>query len=221
MEFLTFIGSLIVTRGETVFVEHPSYDRAITAMKRIGANVIGIPLEKDGVNVEILKGQLKRSLPKIFYAIPDFQNPSGVTTSLEKRREIIRLAQEYGFFIIEDSPYRFLRYKGEDIATFLELMPDHVIHISSFSKILSPGMRVGFLIIPTNLAPEFHKWSEDTYIHPVLPTEGIVNEYCRRGLLDPNIERLKALYRPRMEAMLKALGENLKELNGSNQGVVF
>jgi DNA-binding transcriptional MocR family regulator len=100
-------------------------------------------------------------------------------------------------------------------------MPDHVIHISSFSKILSPGMRVGFLIIPTNLAPEFHKWSEDTYIHPVLPTEGIVNEYCRRGLLDPNIERLKALYRPRMEAMLKALGENLKELNGSNQGVVF
>lgn len=210
MEFLTFIGALMVNKGDTVYLEYPSYDRAITAMKRIGANVVGIPLEPDGVNIESLKKELKSSVPRLFYIIPDFQNPSGVTTSLEKRKEIAHLAQQYGFLVIEDGPYRYLRYRGEDIPTLKELIPDKVIHISSFSKILSPGLRIGFLMGPADLMPKFHKWSEDTYIHPALPTEGIAYEYCRRGLLDPNIERLKTLYRPRMEAMLEALDRNLK-----------
>ena len=209
MEFFTFVGSLLVNRGETVYVEYPSYDRAITAMKRIGARVIGIRLERDGVDIQALKKELKKSPPKIFYLIPDFQNPSGVTTSFEKRNELIRLAQEYGFYIIEDSPYRYLRYRGEEISSLRELFPERVIHISSFSKILSPGIRIGFLLLPPDLAPRFHKWSEDTYIHPALPTAGIAYEYCRRGLLDENIERLKGLYLPRMDAMLKALKENL------------
>jgi 2-aminoadipate transaminase len=210
MEFFTFVAAVMVRAGDTVYLEKPSYDRAITAMKRIGAHVVGIPLEKDGVDIGALKQELKRAVPKVFYIIPDFQNPSGVTTSHEKRKEIARLAEEHGFYIVEDSPYRYLRYRGKDIPTFRELLPDHVLQISSFSKIMSPGIRIGFLIMPTDLAPRFHKWSEDTYIHPVLPTEGIVNEYCRRGLLDPNIERLKGIYRPRMETMLRALKENLK-----------
>ena len=90
-----------------------------------------------------------------------------------------------------------------------ELLPEKVLHISSFSKILSPGIRVGFLIGPPDIMPKFHKWSEDTYIHPSLVTEGIVYEYCRRGLLDPNIERLKELYRPRLESVLDALERRL------------
>jgi len=210
MELLTFIGELMVNKGDTVYLEYPSYDRAITAMRRMNGNVVGIPLEPDGVNIERLKRELENSVPKLFYIIPDFQNPSGVTTSLEKRKEITRLAQKHGFLVIEDGPYRRLRYSGEDIPTLRELMPERVIHISSFSKILSPGIRVGFLIGPTDLMPKLHKWSEDTYIHPALPTEGIAYEYCRRGLLDPNIERLKTLYRPRMEAMLEALDKHLK-----------
>jgi DNA-binding transcriptional MocR family regulator len=209
MEFFTFVGSLLVNPGETVYVESPSYDRAITAMRRIGAKVEGIPLEKDGADIEALKRSLKKSPPKIFYLIPDFQNPSGVTTSLEKRREIARLAGEFGFLIIEDSPYRCLRYRGEEVPSFREILPERVIHISSFSKILSPGMRIGFILIPEDLAHRFHKWSEDTYIHPALPTAGIAYEYCRRGLLDPNIERLKGIYLPRMDAMLKALRAHL------------
>lgn len=211
MEFLTFIGELMVNKGDTVYVEYPSYDRAITAMKRVGANVVGIPLESDGINIERLKKELESSVPKLFYIIPDFQNPSGVTTSLEKRKEIAHLAQEHSFFVIEDSPYRRLRYRGEDIPPLRKLIPDKVIHVSSFSKIFSPGLRIGFLIGPTDLMPELHKWSEDTYIHPALPTEGIAYEYCRRGLLDPNIERLKTLYRPRMEAMLEVLEKYLKD----------
>ena len=84
MEFFSFIGALLVRKGETVYLESPSYDRAITAMKRIGARVVGIPLEPDGIDTEALKDELKKGAPKLFYIIPDFQNPSGVTTSLER-----------------------------------------------------------------------------------------------------------------------------------------
>jgi len=210
MEFFTFIGSVMVNPGDTVYLEYPSYDRAITAMRRIGADLRGIPLEPDGVDMEALKKELKKRPPKVFYIIPDFQNPSGVTASLEKRKELVRLAGEYDFTLIEDSPYRFLRYRGEELPTLRELFPEKVLHICSFSKILSPGMRVGFLIGPKDMMPRFHKWSEDTYIHPTLVTEGITYEYCRRGLLDPNIDRLKALYRPRLEAMLSALEKHLE-----------
>ena len=210
MEFFTFIASLMVRPGDTVYVESPSYDRAITAMRRAGANVVGIRLEKDGVDLDVLRADLKKSVPKVFYVIVDFQNPSGVTTSLEKRKELVRLAQEHRFYLLEDSPYRALRYYGKDIPTLRDLDADRVIHISSFSKTLSPGMRIGYLILPKELAPRFHKWSEDTYIHPVLPTEGMVSEYCRRGLLEPNIEKLKNLYRPRLDAMIKALRQYLQ-----------
>ena len=210
MEFFTFVASLMVNPGDTVYVESPTYDRAITAMRRVGAQVTGIALGKDGVDIDLLKIHLKRAVPKVFYIIADFQNPSGVTTCYEKRLEIVHLAEEYGFYVIEDSPYRLLRYFGTDIPTLRDLMSERVIHISSFSKTLSPGMRIGYIILPLDLAPQFHKWSEDTYIHPVLPTEGIVNEYCRRGLLEPNVEKLKTLYRPRLDAMLGALRRHLK-----------
>ena len=205
MEFLTFAAGLFLEKGDRVFLENPSYDRAITAMKRVGADVVGIPLEPDGIDMAAFEAALNKMPPKLFYIVPDFQNPSGVTTGVAKRKRIAELAEAHGFLILEDAPYRFLRYRGEDPPTFKELAPDNTIHISSFSKIMSPGVRVGVLIGPPDIMPKLHKWSEDTYIHPALVTEGIVYEYCRRGLLAPNIEKLKALYHPRMDCMLQML----------------
>jgi 2-aminoadipate transaminase len=209
MEFLTFAAALFVEKGDTVFLENPSYDRAITAMKRAGADVVGIPLESDGINLTAFETALQKNVPKLFYIVPEFQNPAGVTTAVEKRMRIAQLAREYGFLIVEDAPYRFLRYRGENPPTFLELAPEKTLHISSFSKIMSPGVRVGFLIGPQDIMPKLHQWSEDTYIHPALVTEGIVYEYCRRGLLEPNIESLKSLYAPRMACMLQMLDQHL------------
>ena len=209
MEFLSFCTSLFVAKGDSVFLENPSYDRAITAMKRAGAEVVGIPLEADGIDLEAFEAALLNNVPKLFYIVPEFQNPAGVTTSVEKRKRIAELAREYGFLIVEDAPYRFLRYQGDPPPAFLELVPEKTLHISSFSKIMSPGVRVGFLIGPKDVMPKLHKWSEDTYIHPALVTEGIVYEYCRRGLLEPNIESLKSLYAPRMACMLQMLDKHL------------
>jgi 2-aminoadipate transaminase len=213
MEFLTFCAALFMEKGDPVFLENPSYDRAITAMRRAGADVVGIPLEPDGVDLAAFEAALQKSAPKLFYIVPDFQNPAGVTTSPEKRKRIAQLAREYDFLIVEDAPYRFLRYQGQNPPTFLALVPEKTLHISSFSKIMSPGVRVGFLIGPKNIMPQLHQWSEDTYIHPALVTEGIVYEYCRRGLLEPNIESLKSLYAPRMACMLQMLDRHLPEVD--------
>jgi DNA-binding transcriptional MocR family regulator len=210
MEFCTFLAAALVTPGDVVFVERPSYDRAITAFRRAGAEVRGIPLRPDGVDLEALEAELKHTKPRLFYLIPDFQNPSGATAGAVQRSAVAGLARRHGFLCIEDAPYRPLRYRGTELPTIWEQASEQVCHVSSFSKTLSPGLRVGYMILPASLAPRILKWSEDTYIHPVLPAEGIVFEYCRRGLLEPNIARLKSLYRPRLDAILAALQRHMK-----------
>jgi 2-aminoadipate transaminase len=203
------ISARLVSPGATVFTEQPSYDRAITTFRRRGARVIGIPLEEDGVSVERLEAALRREVPAFLYLVPDFQNPAGATLSLQKRRRVIELASEYGFFVIEDVPYRKLRYRGEDPPLLRDIEPSRVITLSSFSKLLSPGIRVGFMIAASELIGGVTKLGEDTYLSPVLPTQAAVAEYLRRGLLEPNIERLKDLYRPRWQAMADAVRREL------------
>ena len=111
------LSALLVRPGDVVYVEQPSYDRAIKTFRRRGARVIGIPLELDGINIAKLEQALERHVPKFIYIIPDFQNPAGVTTSAAKRQALVDLAQRYGFWLVEDVPYRTLRYAGESTAT--------------------------------------------------------------------------------------------------------
>jgi 2-aminoadipate transaminase len=203
------LSARLISPGMAVFTEQPSYDRAIITFRRRGARVIGIPLEEDGVSVERLEVALRREVPAFLYLVPDFQNPAGATLSLQKRRRVIELASEYGFPIIEDVPYRKLRYRGEDLPLLRDIDPSRVITLSSFSKLLSPGIRVGFMIAPPDLVGAVTKLGEDTYLSPVLPTQAAVAEYLRRGLLEPNVERLRALYRPRWKAMAYAVRREL------------
>jgi len=204
------VSAQLVSPGMAVFTEQPSYDRAITTFRRRGARVIGIPLEEDGISVERLEAALRREIPAFLYLVPDFQNPAGATLSLEKRRRVVELASEYGFFVIEDVPYRKLRYRGEDLPLLRDVDPSRVITMSSFSKLLSPGIRVGFMIATADLIGAVTKLGEDTYLAPVLPTQAAVAEFLRRGLLDANIDRLKELYRPRWRAMTGAVRRELK-----------
>jgi DNA-binding transcriptional MocR family regulator len=203
------VSAQLIGPGMAVFTEQPSYDRAITTFRRRGARVIGIPLEEDGVSVERLEAALRREVPAFLYFVPDFQNPAGATLSLEKRRRVVELASEYGLWVIEDVPYRKLRYRGEDLPLLRDIDPSCVITMSSFSKLLSPGIRVGFIIGPADLIGTVTKLGEDTYLSPVLPTQAAVAEYLRRGLLEPNVERLKGLYRPRWQAMADAVRREL------------
>src|SRR5205823_3602349 len=111
------------------------------------------------------------------YLVPDFQNPAGTTLSLEKRRAIVELANRHDFWVVEDVPYRKLRYRGEDVPMLREIDPRRVVTMSSFSKLLSPGIRVGFAVAPSDLIAALTRLGEDTYLSPVLPTQAAVAEY--------------------------------------------
>jgi len=211
LQLLAFLAEAILSPGDTVIVERPSYDRAINIFRRAGLNVVGVPLEEDGVDLAALKEIVCRCVPRLFYVIPDFQNPTGVTISLAKREAVSELASKYNFLIVEDIPYRRLRYFGEDVPTFRDLVPERVVELSSFSKVLSPGIRVGWLVGPADLVQRIGKIAEDTYITPNMLGQGIAYEFLRRGWLTQNVERLKTLYRPRLQAMLEALERFLPE----------
>ena len=211
LEVFGYITQMLLSPGQRAFVESPSYDRAITLLRRAGAELVGIPLEKDGVNLEVLEAELEQGAPGLMYIIADFQNPMGVTTSLEKRQRLVALAQEYDFWVVEDAPYRKLRYWGEDIPSMWSMAPERVLYMSSFSKILAPGLRLGYVVGPAETIAALRKWAEDSHIGPVLPTQGMVYEYCRRGLLEPNIEHLKQVYRPRLKAILAALDRHIPQ----------
>jgi DNA-binding transcriptional MocR family regulator len=209
LQILEFLSTHLLRPGDSVFVEQPTYDRTISTFRRHQANVIGIPLHDDGPDIAFLADQLRTVTPKFFYMIPDFQNPSGVTVSLAKRQEIVRLAEEHSFWIVEDAPYRPLRYKGTDAPSMRSLHPGGVMHMSSFTKLMSPGLRVGYLVASRDMLKSLAPIVADTYVCPGLLAEGIVYEFCRRGWLEPNIEKLRQLYRPKLEATLGALREHL------------
>jgi 2-aminoadipate transaminase len=215
LEVFAFITHTLSPPGARVFVESPSYDRAIILLRRAGVELVGIPLEDDGLNLSVLKQELEKGAPALMYLIVDFQNPTGETTSLEKRQRLATLAEEHGFWIVEDAPYRELRYWGQDLPSLRSLAPGRVLHMSSFSKVLAPGLRVGYLVGPAEVVAALAQWAVDSYISPVGPTQGTIYEYCRRGLFDPNLERLKGLYRPRLQALLSALERHLPQTTWS------
>jgi DNA-binding transcriptional MocR family regulator len=205
LQLIDFLCLHLLEDGDVVFTEAPSYDRTITLLRRHHAKVVGIPIEADGPNIEALERALAKHVPKFFYIIPDFQNPAGATCSGAKRRHIAELAGRHGFLLVEDAPYRLLRYRGDEEPTLYELAPDHTVHMSSFTKLIAPGVRTGFMIGETALIMALAKVAEDTYISPGYVAQGITFEWCRRGLLLPQIERLKKLYAPRLEACLAGL----------------
>ncbi len=213
LQLADFCARLLIEQGTPVYVEEPSYDRALTIYRRAKAHVVGFPLQEDGPDVDAVAARLASGdRPVLFYVIPDFQNPSGSVLSLEKRRRLASLAQHYGFWIIEDVPYRRLRYRGAPLPSLLELAPDRVLQMSSYSKLISPGLRVGYMILPDALAPRLTKMAEDTYINSSYLNQAIVYEFIRRGWLEPNIARLCEMYRPRLDAMLAALATHMDGL---------
>jgi 2-aminoadipate transaminase len=211
LQLLDLLCMDLLKPGDRVFTESPTYDRTLTLLRRHGAQVVGIPLHADGPDLDRLEAEIARARPKLLYTIPDFQNPSGATCSGPKRRRIAELAEQHDFLIVEDAPYRQLRYRGAEERSLHSLAPGRTIQMSSFSKLIGPGARVGFLIGPADLLKRIAKLAEDTYICPNNLAHGVAYEWCRRGLLPLQIERLRALYAPRLEACLAALARHLPD----------
>lgn len=211
LQIIEFLCYHLLYPGDVVFTEAPTYDRTLTLLHRHQARVVGIPLEADGPNIDALEAALAQHTPKFFYIIPDFQNPAGATCSREKRDRLVELAEKHDFWLLEDAPYRPLRFWGEEQPSLFDLNPERTLHMLSFSKLIGPGPRVGILYGPAAKLQRVAKIAEDTYITPSLLAQGIIYEYCRAGKLPAQIQKLKNLYSPRLQACLDALDKHLPQ----------
>ncbi len=207
---LDMVGKLFIDRGDFIIVENPSYLGGLSAFRAYGAKMIGVDLEDDGINIAQFEEKLKKIYKegkkvKFFYTIPDFQNPAGVCTSLSKRKKIIEIANKYDFMIIEDAPYKELRYENEDLPYLYELDPSgRVITLFTFSKIYCPGLRLGWIIAHPKIIDKLViiKQAVDLCTAPF--NQIITAEYMERGLLEGRIEKNIELYSKRKNLMLQA-----------------
>ena len=204
---------LLAGESKRVLVEAPTYDRPLKILARLGADVEGIPMDEDGLELDALEQALAGGpQPAFLYTIPTFQNPSGRTLSLERRRRLVALAAERELLIVEDDPYGLVRFEGAPLPSLLELAePGRVVYSSSFSKTVAPGLRVGYLVLPPELAAAVEAIAVSTYVSPAIFTQAIVWEFLRRGLLERNVERVSGLLRERRDAMIGALERDFPE----------
>ena len=198
--------------GDRVVVEQPTYDRTLLMLQRLGVELVPVPLEADGIDVEAMETALADGPVKLAHVIPNFHNPAGCTLSAEKRVRLVELAAEHGFWLFEDDPYRELPFEGEALETMLSLdKAGRVVHASSFSKTVSPGVRVGYLAGPGEEIAKLAKRANETYISPNMLAEAVVLELCRSGALDRNIEFVRGALRDRCDALVEALREQIPE----------
>jgi DNA-binding transcriptional MocR family regulator len=198
-----------LARGKTVFVEYPTYDRAIKILLESGGAVVAVTMDGEGIVPAELENQTRQNPNGAFlYTIPTFQNPTGQTLSEPRRREIVALAEQQNLLLFEDDPYGLIRFEGEALPALFDLTEKRSIYSSSFSKTVAPGLRVGWFILPEQLAADLTEAATSSYITPVLLAQATVHEFITRGLFEPNLQRVNGLLKARRDAMLAALGKH-------------
>ena len=211
--FLFLARRLVTAERPRVVVEAPTYDRPLKILTRLGAEIVPLEMDDEGLVPEAVEEALDAGeAPAFLYTIPTFQNPSGRTLSLERRRRLAELARERELLVLEDDPYGLVRYEGEPLPSVFGLADgEHVAYASSFSKTVAPGLRVGWFVLPPKLAAEIEALAVSTYISPPYPTQATILEFLRRGTFEPNLERVNGLLRERRDAMLEGLARELPE----------
>jgi 2-aminoadipate transaminase len=213
LQSFNFVMRRFVERGVRVFVEAPCYDRSLNILRRLGAEVEEIPLCEEGLDVDALDKALGEVAgPSLVYTIPTFQNPSGRTLSEESRRRLLELAREHGAVIFEDDPYGLLRFEGAGLPRLFELAEgENVIFLSSFSKTVAPGIRVGYVLLPEELVAPVEALILENYVSPVVFVQAALYEFLRRGRFDPNVEEIRRGLQAKRDAMLAALEHEMPE----------
>jgi 2-aminoadipate transaminase len=215
---LDFIGRLFLNRGDYIVVESPTYVGALQAWNAYGAQYIPVRADEDGMIVDELEAALRIG-PKFIYILPNFQNPSGYTLSLERRQKLVELADRYGVPIIEDDPYGQLRYEGEHIPSIVSLDSEYrglnggghysgnVIYISTFSKLLAPGLRLAWVIAPPEVIRKLVMTKQAADLHTSSFNQYVAYEVAKGGLLDEHVKLIRAVYKERRDVMFEMMEE--------------
>ena len=208
LQSLSLLAGLLVDPGARVLVEAPTYDRALHIIARHQGEPVPTPMDGEGLDPDTLELDGAAFL----YTIPTFQNPSGRTLTLDRRRRLAELAQAGSVLIVEDDPYSLVRYEGERQPSIYELAEgEGVVYSFSFSKIAAPGLRVGYLIGPADLIARIEALAVQTYLTPALLPQATAHEFVSRGLLEPNLAKVISLLRERRDAMRDALEQEMPE----------
>ncbi len=218
---LDLVAKLLINRGDRILVESPTYLGALQAFDLMGAEYVTVPIDDHGLNTDYLDAAL-RSGPKFMYILPNFQNPAGVTLSEDRRRELVLLSDKYGIPIIEDDPYGQLRYEGEHKTPLVvldrtNLQRDNgytlgnVIYLSTFSKLLAPGMRLGWIVAPPDVIARLVQIKQSSDLHTSTFVQMVTYEVARDGFLDEHVKVIRKCYSERKDAMLRALTDYFPE----------
>jgi 2-aminoadipate transaminase len=214
---LDFLGRLFINRGDYIVVESPTYLGALQAWNAYGAQYIPVRSDQDGMIVDELEAALRIG-PKFIYVLPNFQNPSGYTLSLERRKQLIELADRYGVPIVEDDPYGQLRYEGEHIPSIVSLDSEYrgpngghysgnVIYLSTFSKLLAPGLRLAWVIAPPEVIRKLVMTKQAADLHTSSFNQYVAYEVGKQGFLDEHVKLIRAVYKERRDVMFEMMEE--------------
>ena len=201
---------VLLNEGDTLFCEAPSFIGSLNAFKSYTVNLVGVPMEEDGMKLDALEEALKTAnKPKLIYIIPNFQNPTGLCTSLEKRKAIYELAKKYGVMILEDNPYGDIRFAGENIPSIKTMDKDGiVIYSRTFSKTLAPGLRVGYVSAPKPVIQKMVVCKQVSDVHTNIMAQMICDEYLKNYDMDAHLEEIRAVYRHKCGLMLDEIDKN-------------
>jgi len=224
---LDLIGKVLVDPGDRVIVEAPTYLGALQAWRPYEPEFISVPIDDDGMRVELLQPVLERERPKMIYALPNFQNPAGTTLSQPRRELLAALCEAYGVPVIEDDPYGELRYSGDHLPPIVVLdakrlkmagkaepngyLRGNVIYMSTFSKTLAPGLRLGWVVAPVEVIRRLVQAKQGADLHTSTFVQMVAYEVVKDGFLDAHVRQIREVYRIRRDAMLEAMAEFFPE----------
>lgn len=214
---LDLIGKLLINSGDRVLVEAPTYLGALQAFSVYGAQYVSVPCDEKGLRTDLLEAHLRFG-PKFMYVLPNFQNPGGTTLSEERRHTLVALANKYGIPIVEDDPYGQLRYEGEHLPPLVVLdrrnaphdggySLGNVIYLSTFSKTLAPGLRLGWIVAPPEVIAKLVQLKQGADLHTSTFTQAVAYEVARDNFLDEHVKKIRTVYRERRDVMLEALAQ--------------
>lgn len=202
------LGKVLIDPGDMIAVEAPTYLGAIQAFSPYGPRYVEIATDDAGVIPESLDHVLSGNRIKLVYLVPTFQNPTGRTVPKERREEIAEIVVRHGTLLIEDDPYSALRFRGEAVPPIATLAPDHVIYVSTLSKVFAPGLRVGYSVVPGPLRDWLVMAKQGVDLHTSTFNQALAAEYVSGGFLAEQVPRIVDLYRPKQERMMRALAED-------------
>ncbi len=200
-------AKVICNEGDTIICEAPSFIGSLNSFRSYNAKLVGVPMDNEGMDIAILEDTLKKNPRTAFiYTIPNFQNPTGLTTSLERRKQILELAYKYNVLIIEDNPYGDLRFAGDDVPSIRSLdKKGHVIYAGSFSKTIAPGLRVGYMCADKSIISKAVCALQVSTVHTNIMAQMVVHKYLTRYDFNEHLEGLREIYRKKCDLMLNCL----------------